>query len=275
MSRLFRNYLSYYIGALASWRAPKPFSTWSVKIFAWWYRIDTSLAEKNIAEYPSIGDFFVRDLKPGARTIGDGVVSPVDGRVRDYGSIEEGVLPQVKGVAYTVEAFLGDAELARRFADGAFVNLYLAPPDYHHVHSPCEGTVVSSIYIPGDLRPVNDPSLRRNAGLFVTNERVVTLIETAHGLVAVVMVGALNVGKMRLAYDTFLADLYPSYGSGEVVRRHYSGGISLKKGARIGTFMMGSSVVILFESNMKGAVDRLLPGRGSKLVYGQTIISTA
>ena len=96
-------------------------------------------ADREIHEYPSVGHFFIRDLREGLRPIEGNFVSPVDGVLRNYGVIADGRLEQIKGKTYTVARFLGDEGHARRYEQGAFFNLYLSPQDYHHVHSPVGG----------------------------------------------------------------------------------------------------------------------------------------
>jgi phosphatidylserine decarboxylase len=242
-----KNYLSYFFGKLMHLRLPYPLSLLSVKVFAKIFNIQMDSFEKPINAYPSIGDFFIRELKVGARKIEDGFVSPVDGTLRDFGKIIDGSIPQIKDINYTVKDFLGIEELADKFSKGYYFNFYLAPKDYHHVHACLECEVIESIYIPGALWPVNDWSLNTIKNLFVVNERLITVARTEYGLMAFVMVGATNVGKMTVVYDDWRTNNLSNTQSEKMQRRYYQSPYHIKKGDKLGTFHMGSTVVVLFD----------------------------
>jgi phosphatidylserine decarboxylase len=263
-----KNHLSRFMGRLVHARLPKPVARRLVRWFASTYQIDVDAAGQELHHYPSIGHFFTRDLREGLRPIEGEFVSPVDGVLRNYGAVSGGRLEQIKGKTYTVARFLGDPELARRYENGAFFNLYLSPQDYHHVHAPVSGKVVRSVHIPGRLWPVNDWSLANVDELFSINERVVTYIDSPLGLVAAVMIGATNVGKISVVYDTFISN---AAGTTKTVVREYEPGIDIAAGARLGTFHMGSSVVMLLEP---GRVDleRVRLHAGTKVQYGAAVL---
>jgi phosphatidylserine decarboxylase len=263
-----KNHLSRFMGRLVHARLPKPLARRLVRWFASTYQIDVDAAGQELHHYPSIGHFFTRDLREGLRPIEGDFVSPVDGVLRNYGAVSGGRLEQIKGKTYTVARFLGDPELARRYENGAFFNLYLSPQDYHHVHAPVSGKVVRSVHIPGRLWPVNDWSLANVDELFSINERVVTYIESPLGLVAAVMIGATNVGKISVVYDTFISN---AAGTTKTIVREYEPGIDIAAGARLGTFHMGSSVVMLLEP---GRVDleRVRLHAGTKVQYGAAVL---
>lgn len=251
--------ISNLVGFLAYLKIPKPFSTLSVRIFSKLYAIDVASASKRIEEYRSIGDFFVRDLRPGVRPIESGLVSPVDGTLRGFGGISAGELEQIKGVRYSLSTFLLNDDLSRRYEQGVYLNFYLAPSDYHHVHSPVKGNIRSVQHITGSLLPVNDYLAGKIPGIFTRNERISITLETEIGLVTVVMVGALNVGHMVLSFESLVAT------------KRYDPPLAIKKGARLGTFFMGSTVVVLVESN-KIKIDDVLSSKiGSKVAYGERL----
>ena len=266
-----KNHLSRTIGRLVHTRLPRPIARRLVHWFARTYQIDVDAAEKELHHYPSIGHFFTRDLREGLRPIESDLVSPADAVLRNFGLVENGRLEQIKGKSYTLARFLGDAENARRYENGSYFNFYLSPQDYHHVHSPVGGRIVRSVHIPGMLWPVNDWSLANIDELFSINERVVTYVESDRGLVAVVMIGATNVGKISVVYDTFISN---AAGTNKTEARNYDPPIDIAAGARLGTFHMGSSVVMLFEP---GRVDveevRLDPGK--KVQYGAAVLHSA
>ncbi|MGZ7038501.1 MAG: archaetidylserine decarboxylase [Thermoanaerobaculia bacterium] len=263
-----KNHLSRAVGRLVHARLPQPIARRLVRWFAGAYRIDVDAAGKPLGEYPSIGHFFIRDLREGLRPIESDFVSPVDGTLRGFGIVTGGRLPQVKGKDYTVARFLGDETNATRYDNGVFFNFYLSPQDYHHVHSPVGGQVTGSVHIPGKLWPVNDWSLANVEELFSINERVVTYIECALGIVAVVMIGATNVGKISVEYDSFMSN---EASANRTVVRRYDPAIGIKAGDRLGTFHMGSSVVVLVEPG-RVDVSRVRLEAGKKAHYGAAIL---
>lgn len=267
-----KNRLSRAIGRLVHARLPRPLARMLVHRFARAYQIDVAAAGKPLHEYPSIGHFFIRDLREGIRPIESDFVSPVDGVLRNFGNVENGRLEQIKGKTYTVARFLGDEAYARRFENGSYFNLYLSPQDYHHVHSPIGGTIVRSVHIPGKLWPVNDWSLANIDELFSINERVVTYVESNLGLVAVVMIGATNVGKISVVYDSFISNTtMTSKPAARDYARDDTPGIPIAAGARLGTFHMGSSVVVLLEPG-KVDISRVRLERGKKVQYGAAVL---
>lgn len=263
-----KNHLSRFIGRLVHARLPRPIARRLVKTFADAYEIDVDSAGSPLDDYPSIGHFFTRDLREGLRPIESDLVSPVDGTLRDFGSIADGRLEQIKGKTYSLASFLRDETLARRFENGAFFNLYLSPQDYHHVHSPVSGGITKSVHIPGKLWPVNDWSLANVDDLFSINERVITYIDCDYGLVAAVMIGATNVGKISVVYDTFISN---AVGVDRTAVREYKPAIAIGAGDRLGTFHMGSSVVLLFEPG-RVDVEKVRLVRGKKVQYGAAVL---
>jgi phosphatidylserine decarboxylase len=252
-----KNRLSRLVGRIVHARLPGPLARRLVRWFAGTYQIDVDVAGRPIEEYPSIGHFFVRDLREGLRPIEGDFVSPVDGVLRNFGPVLDGRLEQIKGKTYTLLSFLGD-----------WFNLYLSPQDYHHVHSPVGGSITRSVHIPGKLWPVNDWSLQNVDDLFSINERVVTYVQGSFGLVAVVMIGATNVGKISVSYDSFISN---TFGTQAPASRNYDPAVPIAAGDRLGTFHMGSSVVVLVEP---GHLDlaRVRLERGKKVHYGAAIL---
>lgn len=141
------------------------------------------------------------ELKPGIRPIYDNdeyIVHPVDGAVSQLGPIKDGQIFQAKGHEYSSLALLGDqAEDAKRFEDGDFATIYLAPKDYHRIHMPIKGTLSKMTYVPGELFSVNPLTAENVPGLFARNERVVAIFETEIGPMAMVLVGATIVASIE------------------------------------------------------------------------------
>jgi len=271
-----KNHLSAFVGWLAHIALPQPLAVWSIRLFARLYRIDAGSAERPLEQYRSIGDFFTRNLAPGQRPIESDLTAPVDGRARGFGLIAGPELEQIKGKTYSIGEFLGDnrfaplgdAPLAPRYTGGTFCNFYLAPPDYHHIHSPVDGVITGVRAIPGKLWPVNDWSINSIDRLFAVNERIVVTIESSYGLVAVVMIGATNVGRISLTFDDLRSNLFPPHDQ----RRLYDVPKPIKAGERLGTFHLGSSVVVLFEPGAVAPAALRLT-RGGSVRFGQALLA--
>ncbi|MCB0344078.1 MAG: phosphatidylserine decarboxylase [Bdellovibrionales bacterium] len=249
-----RNLLSWFIGRLAHLEHPSCLVPPVIRWFIRRYNINCSEVAADVSSFQSLGAFFVRELKPGARPVGTGVVSPSDGRITEAGLITDGKLIQAKGRHYTVEALLHDPVEAARFsAGGSFATIYLAPPDYHCVHAPVSGRIDKLTYIPGSLWPVNDWSVSRIENLFPRNERIAVYLDSEIGRVAVVMVGATNVGAISVEFDDITANQNPPIfiDRRSVITRSYAER-SIEAGEKLGEFRLGSTVILLFEP---GAVE--------------------
>lgn len=227
------------------------------------YPVDLSEAEHgSIAAWASFNDFFTRRLRDGARPVApgaDAIISPTDGVVSQAGYLRGDTLVQAKGLDYTTPALLGgDAPLAREFDDGGYVTIYLAPTDYHRIHMPLPGRLRFARFIPGDLFSVNAATTAGVPGLFTRNERVVCVFDTAAGVVAVVLVGALFVGSLSLAWAGPVNARRPR----RVVELPAPATpVVLERGAGIGCFNMGSTVILLLPPGRARLDAGLIPGR--------------
>lgn len=239
--------LSHFVGWLVYIKPPAAINKLVLRWFAKRYRVNLAESERDLYSYNCLGNFFSRNLKEKARVISNGIVSPVDGRVVIKGDIEIDSLLQVKGKKYSLERLIGNKEIAASFYNGKYITIYLSPGDYHHIHSPLSGEIIESIYIPGALWPVNNWSVSNIDNLFCVNERITSVIETeSHGKIAVVMVGATNVGCIELEYDKQVST-YALRKEG-FLSKTYQSKIEIKKGERLGSFKMGSTVILLFEN---------------------------
>ncbi|GAB6933121.1 archaetidylserine decarboxylase [Calditerricola satsumensis] len=253
------------VSRLAGYLAASPMSRVLIPRFARTYGVNVDEAERPLEAYESLADFFTRRLKPGARPVAPGkdvVVSPVDGRVSQAGSIAEGTLLQAKGVTYRVRELLGSAEKAAAYEGGAFVTLYLSPRDYHRIHMPVSGWITEYCYVPGTLFPVNPFGVRCVDGLFAKNERLITYIRTDWGEVAVVKVGATMVGSVCVTYDETVRT---NVRRGKLTCRvlevpHYA-----EKGEELGYFTFGSTVIVLFPRGTVRLRDDLCPGQAVRM----------
>ncbi|WP_294324422.1 archaetidylserine decarboxylase [uncultured Sphingomonas sp.] len=204
-------------------------------------------ANPDIASYATFNDFFTRPLKPGVRPIAAAdFVCPVDGAISQLGAIDDQHMVQAKGHRFTTTDLVGgDAELAGRFQHGSFANLYLSPRDYHRLHMPCDGRLLRMIHVPGALFSVNPVTARGVPNLFARNERVVCVFESAeHGLFVMVLVGATIVGSIATPWH----GVVNAKRTGKLSEWTYADrAIFLAKGEEMGRFLLGSTVVMLFE----------------------------
>lgn len=267
LSCLPKKSVSRWVGRLA--RSPQ--SRRLIPYFIRRFDVDLSQVEKPVTQYKSLLDFFVRGLKEGARPVDpdpSSIVSPVDGIVSQLGEIEKGTILQAKGITYTLDALLGgNEEKIRRFEGGRFLTVYLSPRDYHRIHTPIQGKVMGLTYIPGSLFPVNAVGVRRVRGLFARNERLITYLDSPAGDVALVKVGATNVGSIRVVYDQEIVT--NCRGRKRIFDRSYPETEELMKGEELGRFEFGSTVILLFEAGRVDWIGDLSPGRA--LQMGQPI----
>ncbi len=176
--------------------------------------------------YRTFNDFFVRKLKPGARPIAEGVVSPADGRVLAFQNMTDVQKFFVKGRAFSVSEFLGSHDLADKYINGSMFIVRLAPVDYHRYHFPCSGVCSKCIEIAGDYFSVSPWALRKSLQIFLDNKRSLSFVESQeYGSVAIVEVGATMVGSIFQTYKT---------------------GTAVTKGEEKGYFAFGGSTVVLF-----------------------------
>jgi phosphatidylserine decarboxylase len=223
------------------------FKNWTIRGFLKLYRVDmTEAAESDPYRYGSFNEFFTRALKDGARPItGDrAIASPVDGCISEAGMIDRDRLLQAKGRRYRLAELLAAQPWASRFEGGSYATIYLAPFNYHRVHMPLRGELKETVYVPGRLFSVNAATAQHVPGLFARNERILTLFDSEIGQFALVMVGALNVGSMATVWA---GDITPA--ARRVITRMPAPPTTLEKGAELGRFNMGSTVILLFEPN--------------------------
>ncbi|HEX2203821.1 MAG TPA: archaetidylserine decarboxylase [Longimicrobium sp.] len=256
LRRLPQGALSRAFGAAADVPLPRPLRRPVLGGFARVVGADLSEAAEPLESFPTLNRFFTRTLKEGVRTWpGDPRVaaSPVDGRTGQLGRVTAGKLIQAKGRDYSLRALLDEDDLWERFEGGAFVTLYLSPRDYHRIHSPCDGTIPRARHVPGALMPVNLPAVMHVPELFARNERLLCYVDGPLGRVAMVAVGAYNVGRISAAFDREWnaapgADGWVTNRKGTAaVTRTYDPPVPVRQGDHVMTFHLGSTVVLVFE----------------------------
>ncbi len=218
--------------------------------------------------YPTLNALFTRRFRV-MRPFSDdpqAMISPCDSLITECGTIENDLALQIKGMSYSVDEVLGEhisLESKEAVHDGVFANFYLSPRDYHRYHAPIDMKVLKAVHIPGRLYPVNIPSLNKRVNLFIENERVVMECLSREGKrFFLILVGALNVGKMEVSFEPRIQTNQDTSASA-----HSYSDLWLAKGEDFGCFQMGSTIVILCE---KGMIDLNIEA-GQNVRFGQTI----
>jgi|TARA_B110000914_G_scaffold226314_1_gene250442 phosphatidylserine decarboxylase len=244
-----------------------------IKGFIQIYDPDLSLIKKeNIKEFKSYNDFFIRELKANSRPIEQSeniITSPVDGTVVDFGKIIEDNLIQAKEFKYSISDLLGNVDLGAKFRNGLFVTIYLAPTDYHRIHSPYAGKIISSNHMGTSLHSVNDRAQRLIPSLYVKNERGLVVVESKKLSYALVSVGASVVGSIVPFWSKnkikFRNDLIKQWRKGPEENQKY-----VKKGQEIAHFRMGSTVILLLPEANKININSLYQNKTVK--FGEKLI---
>lgn len=227
----------------------KPWKNFIIRNFIKYFNVDMEQAIwPSEEDYSCFNSFFIRHLKPDARSLKKDtskILSPVDGAISQIGIINGDKLIQAKGIDYSLSRLLAnDMNSVSRFQNGCFTTLYLSPRDYHRIHMPVSGKLLKSIFVPGDLFPVNTASVRTVKQLFARNERFISIFETEFGLMAQIMVGATFVGSMDTVW---LGQITPTKHRVLSVQDYETRPVSLSQTDEFGHFNMGSTVILLFE----------------------------
>ncbi len=241
-----------------------------IKWFVERYGVDMEeAAESEIGYYQTFNEFFTRPLKDNIRPIvpGDNTLAcPCDGTVSQAGPIRAGAIMQAKGRGYSaLELLGGDKTMAAEFADGQFATIYLAPHNYHRLHMPLDANMVRMIHVPGRLFSVAPWTVAEIPRLFARNERLACYFETSAGPMVMVLVGAINVAAIETVWSGLVT---PPRGK-KVSEFDYSHTRKeIDKGAEMGRFNMGSTVILLTGKNVEW-LPHISPGQAVKM--GQLI----
>ena len=224
----------------------------AVSLWTWRCFVDLDLADAERTRFRSMQECFTRRLKPGARPVDPNpsvLTSPCDAIVGAFGTVAAGQALQVKGMEYALGELLDDPVHAAVFEGGCFVTLRLTSAMYHRFHAPHDCRVEQVRHVFGDRWNVNPPALRRVRRLFCRNERVVVRTALSGGgepltlvAVAAILVSGIRLGFLRL--DT---------GGGHPLHRTYDCDAVLAKGAEMGWFEHGSTIVVLAPKGLRVA----------------------
>ncbi len=258
-----KHLVSRLAGKLADAKAGK-LTTFLIEQFIKKFNINMSEAKHSDPKhFKTFNDFFTRELREGVRETVEGdnnLATPVDGKVSQQGEIKLGRIFQAKGHDFSLRELLGGRDdVAAPFDDGLFSTIYLSPQDYHRIHMPITGKLEQMIFIPGDLFSVNPLTAENVPNLFARNERAVAIFSTAVGPMAMVLVGATIVGSIETVWAGTL--------KGKEIRYwdYRDQDITLEKGAEMGRFKLGSTIVALFPKDCVEFAEELKAGSVTRL----------
>jgi phosphatidylserine decarboxylase len=248
--------LSLTVGWLADRRIPTRLRAPVYRTYARLFAVDLEEARPPLEAYASLGAFFCRRLKDGRRPLpADPALlpSPVDGTVQSIDRIERDTILQAKGSPYELAPFVGDAARAGELEGGHAWTIYLSPRDYHRIHSPEDVELRAVERFDGAFRSVAPGLLARRPRVLATNERAALRLEGERGPLVLVLVGALNVGRIRVVGT-------PQDHSGPLARPQ-----RFARGAELARFEMGSTIVLLAPSGGPVPLERLAAGQAVRM----------
>jgi len=204
--------------------------------------IDLSEAQKDLDDFKTFNDFFIRALKKDARPVDPdpmAVISGCDSRLLAIQSVKASETVSIKGSLLNITELLQDSGLSSIFEEGAMLIYRLCPSDYHRFHFPEKGIPRAAKVIDGPLNSVSPIALRSGLRILDSNLRHITILETKRqGKICIVEVGAMCVGS---------------------IVQTYSPGVCVERGAEKGMFRFGgSTVVVLYEQGRVKIDDTIL-----------------
>ena len=249
---LFRLFPHHLVSRITYWatRQRSFLVPYAIKKFIKFFNVDMSDAQvEDIHQFKTFNEFFTRTLKADVRPIdtsSGSIVCPCDGTISMHGPIDNNTLIQAKNKYFSIQDFCTPtSNYLNHFIDGYFYTIYLSPRDYHRVHMPYAGQLQEMIYVPGRLFSVAPYAPKTIDKLFARNERVIPVFALENGYMAVAMVGAVNVAAIEMVWSGLVTPPHQSTHK----RYQYTSdqaAVDLQKGAHMGTFNMGSTVVLLF-----------------------------
>ena len=238
-----------------------------ISIGCWRLFSDLDLSEARKKHFRSLHDCFTRELQPGLRSINPDptiVVSPSDGIVGAFGTVQDGQLFQIKGAPYSLLDLLGDPGLVEQYRNGRFVTLRLTSSMYHRFHAPHDARIEQVTFIHGDVWNVNPIALKRIQGLFCKNERAVIRARLATGeVLTLVPVAAILVASIRLHF------LQRTLNAQTRAPLTFPCDVVVHKGDELGWFEHGSTIIVLAPETFQ-LFERI--GEGTRIKIGEPLL---
>ncbi|HEY4372371.1 MAG TPA: archaetidylserine decarboxylase [Burkholderiales bacterium] len=265
-NRIPRATLTRFIGWFSKIEQPlvRDFS-----IALWKQFCDIDLGEAKKTRFTSMHDCFIRELKPGMRTVDmdlQAIASPSDAIVGACGQVVDGQVFQAKDFPYRIEDLMVDEESIAACRNGTYVTLRLTAGMYHRFHAPADLEVEQVDYISGDTWNVNPIALKRVERLFCRNERAAIRTRLTHTgqVLTLVPVAAVLVASIRLHFiDVLLHIRYKG------PNRMACDSVPYVKGQEMGWFEHGSTIIVFAPAGFT-----LAPGiaEGRQIRMGQALL---
>lgn len=237
-----RRFLSRWYGQ----RMDTPSSRSKIAGFVHSLGIDLTEVDRPISEFKTFNDFFIRKLKPDSRPVNTDpavITSPADGKVLAFHSIREMDTFFAKGQAFSLEQFLQDQSLCRKYNNGTLLIIRLAPADYHRFHFPADGYISKPTRMTGHFFSVSPYAVKNRMRIYWENERMCSVLKTGNaGDILMAEVGAAMVGA---------------------IVQNYTPETAVTKGREKGWFKFGgSTIILLFEKGKIQADPDLINNTG-------------
>lgn len=236
----YTNFISQCFEKFASYAFPMRLQLGINKAYVKFFNIQLDEFD-TLASYPTLNTLFTRSLVKmrSFDKIDSQMIAPCDSVIMEFGKCENGIALQIKGKTYRIKDFIKN-DLGEGYS---FVNFYLSPSDYHRFHAPLNLKIKKLEFVSGKLRSVSEKALFKWGDVFTQNKRVVLECEDDFGeTLYFVAVGALNVGRIQINFAPSVAELKESQSI------EFETPICVKKGDEMGSFLMGSTIV-LFSKN--------------------------
>ncbi|MBD3231202.1 phosphatidylserine decarboxylase [Candidatus Dependentiae bacterium] len=248
-----------YIAIVYSYYQKSSLSKRKIKSFIKKHEIDSNEFLKDVSEFSSFNDFFIRKLKPNTREIAAGeniFISPTDSKLLILQELKMNSQFFIKNQNFNLKYFLQNDNLAEEYQNCLMMIFRLAPYDYHRFHFPIDCLPKKPKNINGILESVNPIVYRAGIQPLIENKRDLIVLEKTHlGKILFVVVGAMFVGKI----------VYTSFFNQEN-----------QKGDEIGYFEFGgSSIVVLIKKGLlkpkEVFVNNSMQGLETEVKMGQQI----
>jgi phosphatidylserine decarboxylase len=127
---------------------------------------------------------------------------------------------------------------------------------------PLTGRLREMVHIPGRLFSVNNTTVSAVPNLFARNERVACIFDTEAGPMALVLVGAIFVSSVETVWHGVVT---PPTISETRNWQYQADAPVLEKGAEMGRFNMGSTIIVLFGKDQTAWLDDFVANKPVKL----------
>ncbi|XP_043405166.1 phosphatidylserine decarboxylase proenzyme, mitochondrial isoform X3 [Chelonia mydas] len=208
--------LSRLWGVLTGLALPRWLRRPLLALYVWAFSVNMAeAAEEDLSSYRSLGELFRRPLKPWVRPIAPhDMVSPADGCIVHLGRVRRSRLEQVKGMTYSLESFLGPQDWREDGGQGL-------SPWWRRGHRLYQCVIYLA---PGDYHRFHSP----------TNWHIQHRRHFPGSLMSDLRTNCARHVQGRYHDCSYLAWAEPA-------------GVPAPKGAGLGEFNLGSTIVLLFQ----------------------------